>query len=216
MPGTDPPCPTGLRALTRAGDATAVRAEMASALPEGGLAASRLTHDRLLTATYRLLDSQILTAAVGCLDQDIGTPVAEWLAGYQELRTAAAETLADPEQTRSVLFKKPYRLDTAQTSDIVLRVHEKEIADFPFTLEISLELGETSVTVRRGAIEEVECVAATVSGSLTFADVSPPLWRRTASTSALRLPIRPPVHVPLVPVPRPATDGRRTTAAARD
>jgi hypothetical protein len=199
-PGPDR-CPTGVLALIGA-DAGAVRDAMAANLPPGGIASTRLHRNPLLTATYRLLDSRILAAAVGCLDQDVAKPVAEWLSRYQNLRRAAATTLDDPAATETVLLKEPHRLAATRTSEVRLTVKGQQIAAFPFTVAITLDLGQTSVTLRNGAIEEVECVAATLAAALSFADVSPPLWERSAPDLELRLPVRPAVHVPLVPVPR--------------
>lgn len=196
--------------LAGAADDGAVAREMSDALPDGGVARPRLPEKklpgerRLLKGTYRLLDSEILIAAATCLDQDVGGPIAEWLRRFQELRTAAATTLADPAARETVVLDIRRTLTAPQDVAVHMYVDRTRIATFPFRLVLSAELGRTVVVVREGAVHQIDCVAATLRASLSIADVPKPLWQRSAPDLALHLPLAHPVRIPLVPVPRPA------------
>ena len=178
---------------------------MTAKLPAEGMAAGRTrSGSPLLLATYRLLDSKVLLAAARCLDQDVAGPVAAWLATYQELRAAAARTLADPEAEELVVLTVPRRLVAPQ--DVVVRVvddHGAPLGTFPFRLLLAADLGRTQVVVREGAVHQVDCAAAELEASLTFADVSPPLWQQPWRPMTLHLPLPRPIPVALRPVPPP-------------
>ncbi|MDP5181569.1 hypothetical protein QOZ88_02880 [Blastococcus sp. BMG 814] len=203
MPTSEAPPPTSLRWLTAGGaDTDALVATMAARLPADGIAAPTLGQRyRLLRSTYRLLDSRILAAAVSCLDQDVAGPLVHWLATFRELREAARSTRDDPQTPEAtVVLAEGHRLSSSQTTEILLHVGGSTIP-IRFRLELTADLGQTSVVLRRGAIDEVVCAAALAS-SLWYADASPELWKGNAPPRELRLLVRPPVEVLLVPPQR--------------
>ncbi len=120
MPGTESACPTSVRALTGGASHTTVLAAMVGKLPADGMAAAQIGgRYRLLEATYRLLDSRILAAAMTCLDQDVGEPLAHWLANLRELRGAAEITRSDPMTPEAtVVLGAGHRLSSTQTSEV--------------------------------------------------------------------------------------------------
>jgi len=149
-----------------------------------------------------VLDSEILLAAAKCLDQDVAGPVADWLRKFQELRAAATATLADPTARETVVLDIRRPLTASQEVAVQMYVDRTRIATFPFRLTLSAELGRTAVVVREGAVQQVDCVAASLKASLSFADAPKALWERSAPDLALHLPVTSPVRIPLVPVPR--------------
>jgi hypothetical protein len=196
--------------LAGAADDQAIAEQMSRRLPDGGVARARLPEEgapggrRLLKGTYRLLDSEILLAAATCLDQDVAGPIAEWLRKFQELRAAAARTLADSAARETVVLDIRRTLTAAQEVAVHMHVGGTQVATFPFRLVLSAGLGRTAVVVREGAVHQIDCVAATLKATITFADVPKPLWEHSNSDLALHLPLTSPVRIPLVPVPRPA------------
>src|SRR5215207_1261710 len=201
MTGSDQ-APTSIRGLLASGsDDDAVAREMKDKLPAEGMAQSHVHGGSpLLRGTYALLDSKVLLAAARCLDQDVAGPFATWLATFQELRGAAARSLADPEAEEIVVLDVRRRVEVPQ--DVTVRVVADDggsLGAFPFRLLLTAELGRTQVVIREGAVHTVDCVAAALAASLSFSDVSPPLWKRSAPDLALHLPLPRPVRVPLVP-----------------
>lgn len=211
MDSTDRAAATGLRVLPRPAEEYPELAEgMTQRLPAGGLAqaaAARRFH--LDVATCGLLDRRIVAAASTCLDLELTGPVVAGLVRYQRIRHAARETLEDPRRHEmTVVLVEPHPMSWSRSADVVLTVDRAPVATFPFRLDARVELGQTSVVVRRGAAVEVVCQVVTVSASLFLADVTPPLWTAKREPRPLRLVLRPPVEIlasaPAVP-PGPAT-----------
>jgi hypothetical protein len=203
---TELPCPITLRSLT-CGDATtgAIAAGMLSRLPTGGMAQRRLSDRFPLTgATWRLLDSRILAGAVDLLELDVAISLVSWLARYEAVAAAAQSTLTDPEQPEAMVTLLPPRpMTVGQGLGVTVCVDQHEVETITFRLEVSAEVGETSVVVRRGELAEVACDALTVSGSLLLGGWSTPLWQpEPVLLRTLHLTVDPPVVVPLLPVPR--------------
>jgi hypothetical protein len=188
---------TGLRAVVGGPDPALLQAEVARRLPDGGLAAPRLRERRSFDgAIARLLDSRLFGAAVEAFHQQLGAPLVEGLARFQELRRAARQTLDDPATPEvTVVLLEPYPLSSTQRIDVVLHVGELS-ETFAFSQTILLEMGETAAVVRRGAIEEVVCEAAALTASFTAEDLAPPLWRGEAPSVSVHLHVAPPVVVP--------------------
>lgn len=224
----DPPAPqdvlssgTGLLRLTTDLDAAGVTAVMTGRLPRGGLAADRLRGSfDLARATTRLLDGRILEAAVGALDIDVTRPLVEGLARFRELREAARRSRSDPSSPETtVVLLEPHPLSSTHGSEVVMHVQGRPVATFAFELSLRLELGETSVVVRSGAITGVVGEVCSLSASFTASGLSSPLWEATAPKLSVQVAVRPPVEVPLVTAPdvpeprrtveRPPVPGRR-------
>jgi hypothetical protein len=202
-------------------DRSAVVREMSERLPVAGVARDVLAEEqlparrRLLERTYKLLDSEILLAAARCLDQDVAGPVADWLKKFKELRAAAERTLADPTARETVTLDILHTLTAPQDVAVHMYVDRKRIGTFPFRLVLSAVLGTTRVVVQGGAIHQVDCVAASLKATLTFAEVSPALWERSAPELALHLPLKEPLRIRLVPEPRPAPEAARAGVVPR-
>lgn len=157
MPVAESRSPTSVRALTAGGaDTDTILAAMASELLAERMAEARMGGQyRLLEATYRLLDRRILDAAVTCLDQDGARPLARWLATLRELRRAAETTRSSPVKPEAmVVLTDGDRLTSSQTSKVLVYVGGTTFR-VPFRLELVVNLGQTSVVIRLGAIEEV-------------------------------------------------------------
>jgi hypothetical protein len=182
-------------------DADEVLTAIARRLPPGGLTAERVRrHFSLRDTTLRLLDSRVLHAAVGCFHQDVAGPLAAGLGAYQRVVDAARETLEDTgDQEVTVVLLDPHPVTWADPFEVVLSDDHEEIAAFPFRLHVGVNLGETSLVVRRGAIETVVCALASLAASLTFAEITPPLWAPEPRPVSVRLVLRPPLRVPLPP-----------------
>lgn len=184
-------------------------------LPPDGLTATHLRSKfHLREATLRLLDSRILKAALESLDQDIAGPLVSGLGAYQRVTEAARETLGDAEQPEvTVVLLDPHPVTWTDQFEVELSVDQDPIAQFPFRLVVGVNLGETSLVVRKGAIEAVICELASLAVSFTFADLTPPLWAPEPRPLSVRLDLHPPLVVPLpadkevtkVPGPRQAT-----------
>ena len=206
MPTTDPVSPRSVQSLLCGeADRDAIVATMARQLPDEGLTAGRIRHRFDLTrATYRLLDSRILEVAARSLDQDVGKPLAEWLAGYRNLREVAARTIADPSEDEEVVtLTDPHPFSSTQRSQVSLYVRDEKVATIGFRLELKVELGGIAVAVRRAAIEELRCSVLKASATFTLDDYPKPLWKpEPVALPEVHLAIRPPVGVPYLPTPR--------------
>jgi hypothetical protein len=180
-------------------------ATMERRLPRDGATAGHLRgRFDLMRATRRLLDSRVLEAAAGALDQDVSKPLVEWLSRYQDLREAAAKTAAEADQQVLVVLKRSTRFTSKQTSEVVLYVGDEKVANVEFQLEVTLELGETSMAVRQGAVEELVCTVARASAVFTLDGYPKPLWKpEPVSLPDVHMAVRPPFVVPLVELPRP-------------
>jgi hypothetical protein len=217
MPTTELASPTSVQTLLCGeADKDAILATMARQLPSEGLAAGRIRHRFHLTrATYRLLDSRILEVAARSLDQDVGKPLAEWLAKYRNLREVAARTMADPSGGDEVVtLTDAHPFSSTQRSQVSLYVRDEKVATIGFRLELKVELGGISVAVRRAAIEELRCSVVKASATFTLDDYPKPLWKpEPVALPEAHLAIRPPVGVPHLPMPRPgeAPAPQRTT-----
>ena len=178
-------------------------------LPKGGMAGPRLRpRFDLARVTTRLLDSRILDAAVRALDLDVTRPLVDGLTTFQEVRKAAHRTLTEPaSREETVVLREPYPVVSTHDTEVVMQVAGEKVATFPFSLTLRMELGETSVVLRHGAVVEVAAEVCSLTASFTFADLTPPLWNTEAPKLVVHLAVRPPVEVPLVAVPEP----RRTT-----
>jgi hypothetical protein len=196
--------PTSARTLAGgAADPDVLAATMARAVPAVGLAAPRMPGMRLARATWRLLDSRILAAAAEILDVDVARPLVDWLATYERLRTAAEATLTDVDQPeRTEILVPPHPVTVTDHLNVTVRIDGRQVAEVAFTVEITLALGETSAVVRHGAIEEVVADVCSATASLALDAWPTPLWHPDPVTLPVHLIVRPPVRIPLVPVPR--------------
>lgn len=204
---------TSVLAATGSAEPAELAKRMTAKLPRGGVAGPRLRGRFDLTrATTRLLDSRILDAAVRALDLDVTRPLVGGLTTFQEVRKAARRTLTEPASRElTVVLRKPYPLVSTHDTEVVLHVAGTEVATFPFALTVRMELGETSVVVRHGAVVEVAAEVCSLTASFTFADLQPPLWREEAPELVVHLEIRPPLEVPLAAPAEGVPEPRRTT-----
>jgi hypothetical protein len=193
-------------------DRDEIVAMMERRLPPDGVTAGRLRgRFSLMRATRRLLDSRVLEAAATALDQDFAKPLVEWLSNYQDLREAAAKTVADADQQVLVVLKKAAPFTSTQSSEVRLYVGDDTVATVEFKLDVKVELGETSVAVRHGAIEEFVCAVARASASFTLAGYPKPLWKpEPVSLPDVHVAVRPAFVVPLVKLPRPRQPGEQS------
>jgi hypothetical protein len=205
-PLTDLGVPLPVRSLVGGGTTPeGLATAMADRLPPGGMAAPRMRgRHRLAGATWRLLDSRVLAAALDILDADVATPLVTWLSRYERVAKAAATTLTDaqkPEITEVLLPPRPFTHSTGLTVDVL--VEERPAASVHFRLDVSAALAETSVVVRRGRIHEVACDVLTVTAGLFLAEWPTALWKPApVKVPRAHLRLDPPVAVPLIPVPR--------------
>jgi hypothetical protein len=199
-------------------DRDGVVATMVRRLPEEGMAGPAMPRRfRLTTATFRLLDSRILRAALESLDLDVADTIVRGLTGYQRLADAARATLP-PAGTGevTVVLVQPAALPWTDDFDVVMRVDGRPIATFAFTLHVTVELGETSVVVRGGAVDRVTCQLASVTASLMFAGWPTPLWAPEKRSLPVSLVVRPPLAIPLGrPGPASTVPGPRRTPTDR-
>lgn len=185
-------------------DTDAVVVTMARQLPAEGITQGSVGRRfGLMRATCKLLDSRILEAAAGALQQDVTAPFVKWLATFQNLREAAAKTAAGVAGV-VVELKEPTPFTSAQGSDVSLYVGDDKLATVTFRLELTMELGKTTATVNHGAIEEIVCAVCSASASFSLEGCPKPLWKpEPVSLPDLHVRVRPAFRVPLVPVPRP-------------
>lgn len=171
---------------------------MAPNMPRGGIAAVKLSRQRPLPAsTYRLLDSRILDAAAQFLDEDISTPLLAGLSKYRALEKAARESLAKPAGADVVVtLIDPYEVTSTHRPYLALVVDDNEIARVTFQVTLEFGMFETSVAIRRGAMERVDCNACALAVTLSLVDWDPPLLQRKLQLP-VRLPVRPPIPIPL-------------------
>lgn len=205
----------GTTVLAAAGsaDTSQLGGTMTRRLPKGGMAGPRLRpRFDLARVTTRLLDSRILEAAVRALDLDVTRPLVDGLATFREVRAAAHRTLTDPgSMEETVVLREPYPVVSTHDTEVVMHVAGEKVATFPFSLTLRMELGETSVVLRHGAVVEVAAEVCSLTASFTFADVTPPLWEKEAPKLVVHLAVRPPVNVPLVAAAEAVPAPRRTT-----
>ena len=215
MAATELSYPTSVRAvLGRDVGTDALVAGMTEPLPPEGAAAPRLRGRFDLTrATWRLLDSRVLAAAAEILDLDVARPLVGWLAGYERLRRAAERSSAPAGEEVTEVLLPPYPLTLTDHLAVAIRFDGVEVAEVGFGLTVTVKLGETSAVVRGGAIEEVVCEAGHISATLTLDGWQPPLWQPDPVVLPVRLVVRPPIVVPLVPTPRVADPGTRRSTA---
>lgn len=205
MPTTELTSPTTVLGLFCGDtDPDAVVTSMARRLPSEGLTQRPVSRRLdLMGATYRLLDSRVLEAAAGALQQDVTVPLVTWLATFQNLREAAAKTSAGAAGV-VVELKEPTPYTWSQGTEVSLYVGEDKVATVTFRLELKVELGKTSADVNHGAIEEIVCAVCCAYASFTLEGCPKPLWKpEPVSLPDVHIPVRPAFRVPLVPVPRP-------------
>jgi hypothetical protein len=214
VPPTELFCPTSVLSLFcgRAGPDAVVPA-MKRQLPPEGMATERMRpHFDLTRATYRLLDSRILEVAAKSLDQDLAHPLVEWLGTFSNLREAAVRTVACPEDEVLVTLKEPTPFTSTQGSDVVLAVGDRKVATFTFRLDLTVELGRTTVAVRQGAIDELVVALLRASALFTLEAWPKPLWKPAPiSLPDVHLDVRPAFVVPLVTLPSPRGPAEQET-----
>jgi hypothetical protein len=218
-------CGSRLLATTGATDRATLTEAIARRLPRDGLSNERVgVRYHLTRATTRLLDSRIVDAALQALDLEVTQPLVTGLSRFRELRRAAGSTLTDPAAPETtVVLLEPCPLVSTHGVEVVVHVDGERVAAVPFSLTLTVELGETSVVVRHGAITEVVAEVGSLSASFTAADLDPPLWTGSAPALSVHLAVQPPVDVPLatpdpvpgVPEPRRTTERPPVPAAVR-
>jgi hypothetical protein len=185
---------------------TEVAVALSAQLPPDGYIADQLSRERHLPkAAYRLLNSRITALAVEFLDQDVAGLVLSGLGACRELVRAAEETSADPEDEVVVHLADPYRITAQQKPYVDVLVDERPAAKVTFDLDITVELCETSVAVRNGAMTAIDCTACALEITFTVDGWTQPLITRRFSMP-VRMALRPPVTIPVgpsVPVARP-------------
>jgi hypothetical protein len=196
-------CGTTLLAATGTDDTEALVADLARELPADGLAARKMPRRLDLTrATTRLLDSRIIEVAATALDQDVSSPLVDGVQKFGEVREAARLTRSDPGvPEKTVILLEPYSLVSTHDTDVVLYIDDVPEVTIPFSLTLTVALGQTSVVVRHGAMTTVVVEAGSLTASFSAVGVSPPLWERSAPALSVHLELRPPVEVPLVGEP---------------
>jgi hypothetical protein len=221
MSRPDPSGAVSVRTLLRVPGDDDLLPTMIPQLPASGLAAPELRKRGfdLRAVTYRLLDSRILEAALSCLNQDVARPLADCLAGFGDLRSAAAKTLDEPDHREVVDLWSAAPLTSTQRVSVTLTAQGGTVAVIRFRFTLSAELLKIAAAVSAGAVEELICQTWSLSGTLSLESWPTPLWSSgKVGLPDLHLPVRPPVHVPLVPVPRPptpSTAGRRSAGTPR-
>jgi hypothetical protein len=214
-------CPTSVLSLFCGGTGSdSVITVMKSQLPSEGMATGRLRSRFDLTrATYKLLDSRILEAAATSLDQDVAVPLVAWLGTFHNLREAAAKTIAEPDEEELVTLREPTPFTSTQGSDVVLSVRDTTVATVSFRLDLTVELGKTSVVVRRGAIDEIVADVLRASALFTLESYPEPLWKpEPVALPDVHVAVRPAFIVPLVTLPSPrlaADEGTPRTLSER-
>jgi hypothetical protein len=204
--GTTLAVPTSVRTLVaRSASTSDLTAAMATHLPSGGMAARRMgKRFSLAAATWRLLDSRVLTAAVEILDVDVAAPLVSWVSRAERVLAAARTTVADPRKPEMVEVVVPSRPFThSEGLTVTVRVEDVVTATLRFRLDVSAKLGETSVVVRGGAVHEVVCDVLVVTAAVSLVGWPTPLWKPDAvRLPQVHVPVRPPMVVPLIPRPR--------------
>jgi hypothetical protein len=193
--------PTTARALAFGdGNDQALLSAMRANMPQGGIAEAKLRDRRALQpASYRLLNGRILENALGFLNEDISAPFLAGLSKYRALTKAARDSLADPKQSEVLLtLIDPYQVTSNQKPYLALVVDDYEIARVTFEVSFVFGMFHTAVVIRRGAIESVESDACSLGVTLTLEGWQQPLLKRDLRIR-LRLPVRPPIRIPLPP-----------------
>jgi len=212
---TELACPTSLLTLF-CGEtgADAVVPIMKGQLPPDGLASGRMRSRFDLTrVTYRILDSRILEAAAKSLDQDFAKPLVEWLGTFHNLREAAARTVTGSDEEELVTLKEPIPFTSTQGTDVVLSVGETRVATISFRLDLTVELGKTSVVLRQGAIDEIVAEVLRASALFTLEAYPKPLWKpEPVALPDVHLTVQPAFVVPLVALPSPRGPAEQETA----
>ncbi len=217
MPTVEITRPTTIRELLFAEDSdTEIAVTLAAQLPPEGLAARQLGRERHLPkAAYRLLNSRIVALAVNFLDQDVAGLVVSGLGRCRALVDAAEDTLARPEDEVVVHLADPYSITSEQQPYVDVLVDDRPVGRVTFALDVSMELCETSVAVRGGAMTALDCNVCALVATFTHDGWAQPLVERRLSVP-VRLEIRPPVTIPVgpsVPVARPPVPPPRPARA---
>lgn len=144
-------------------------------------------------SALRVLDSRILTTALGFLDTDAGALLVEGLTQVQALIKASRDTRAAPGESAVTNLIRPHTMTSTQRPHVALLVDDHEIARVDFELNVKFEIGKTSVAVRYGAIESIDCEACSLTVTLSLVGTHPSLLQRTA-----KLPVQWDLHPPVV------------------
>jgi hypothetical protein len=172
--------------------------QMTANVPRNGIAVANLPRQHPLPQpAYRLLDSRILNVAAQFLDEDLSVPLLAGLSKYRALVKAAYDSLADPKNAEvMVSLIDPYEITSTHRPYLALVVDSNEIGRVAFEIKLIFGMFETSVIIRRGAIELVECNSCALAITLSLVGWDQPLLHR-AMQLPVRLPVRPPVVIPL-------------------
>jgi hypothetical protein len=208
MPTLEITRPTTVRELLfdERSDAEVAVALGAQLPPNGGIAGQLSRERHLPKAAYRLLNSRMTALAVEFLDQDVAGLLLSGLGACRELVRAAEGTSADPQDEVVVHLADPYQIAAEQKPYVEVLVDERPTARVTFDLDISVELCETSVAVRNGAMTAVDCTACALDITFTLDGWTQPLVTRRFSVP-VRLTLQPPITIPVgpsVPVARPS------------
>ncbi|CRK52365.1 hypothetical protein RHCRD62_40252 [Rhodococcus sp. RD6.2] len=197
MTTADVPSRTTLRAAAFGDEPDAVLTDrMTPLVPARGLASGQLTGRRAVSRTaLRLIDSRILATSLRFLDQPPCPLLLSGLTRFQALTRAARDTLSAPGRQVVVSLVEPYRVTSRHRPEVAVILDGNEIAHVPFDLVVTFAMCETSLAVRRGAIEAVDCAAGALTVSLALAD-GERLLHRTAKFP-VRQEVRPPMRIPL-------------------
>ena len=193
--------PTTTRELAFAGGSDqALLSAMQANMPRGSIAEAKLRDRRTMQpASYRLLNDRILENALGFLDEDISAPFLAGLSKYRALTKAARDSLADPKHSEvMVTLIDPYQITSTQKPYIALVADDSEIARVPFEISFVFGMLQTAVVIRRGTIESVESETCSLSVTLSLEGWQPPLLKRDLQLR-VRLPVHPPIPIPLPP-----------------
>jgi hypothetical protein len=205
--------PTTARTLVFGYDSdTELLSVMRANMPRGGIAEARLRDQpRMQPAACRPLNSRILETALGFLNQDISGLFLDGLSKCRAVVQAAQDTLADPNQAETVVtLIDPYQITSTHEPAIALEIDGYEVAKVAFEISVVFGMFQTSVVIRRGAIEAVETEPCSLALTLTLKGWQPPLLQRELPLR-VRFPVHPPIPIPVPPQAEPtvgaASDG---------
>ncbi|WP_016935554.1 hypothetical protein [Rhodococcus sp. R1101] len=192
---------TTLRSLVfDSADDAALTEQMTSNLPRRGLA-DGTRGARLPRAALKLVENRILATALSLLDDDPGPLFAKGLGTLQEVMGAARATRADPGRRVVATIQDPYRIPVRRSAYVALLVENQESARVDFDFDVVFAMGHTSISLRHGAVDFIECDAGELTVSLSLSGAAPPLLSRKADFP-VHWEVRPPIRVP-IPEPGP-------------
>ncbi|MFC7446288.1 hypothetical protein [Rhodococcus daqingensis] len=178
----------------------ALTSRMKPHVPPTGMTPARVTAARAVPrSALRLIDSRILSTALRFLDQDPCPLLLSGLKRFQALTAAARVTAAAPGREEVVMLVDPYRVISVHRPEVALLIDGTEVARIAFDLRVAFGMGKTTVAVRLGAIDAVDCEAGAVS-----VDLSVPGGEHLLHGEAeysVRRTVRPPIMIPVGPRP---------------